>query len=86
MSGPRRREERLEVRLSTTAKNTLQQAASLQRKSNAADILGARARLVRAIDKEAKTFYEHFDFEPSPTDPLHLFLLMKDIRAAIPGD
>jgi hypothetical protein len=43
-----------------------------------------RPLLVVALD-EAKSFYEHFGFEPSPSDPLHLFLLMKDIRAAIPG-
>jgi GNAT superfamily N-acetyltransferase len=59
---------------------------ALVRVSNAADIVGARALLVHAKDEEAKSFYEHFDFEPSPSDPLHLFLLMKDIRAAIPAD
>ena len=58
---------------------------ALVRVSNAADIVGARALLVHAKDDEAKSFYEHFDFEPSPSDPLHLYLLMKDIRAAIPG-
>jgi len=58
---------------------------ALVRVSNAADIVGARALLVHAKDDEAKSFYEHFNFEPSPSDPLHLFLLMKDIRAAIPG-
>jgi GNAT superfamily N-acetyltransferase len=58
---------------------------ALVRVSNAADIVGARALLVHAKDEEAKAFYEHFDFEPSPSDPLHLFLLMKDIRAAIPS-
>jgi hypothetical protein len=36
---------------------------------------------VHAKDDEARAFYEHFDFQPSPTDPLHLFLLLKDIRA-----
>jgi len=58
---------------------------ALVRVSNAADIVGARALLVHAKDDEAKSFYEHFAFEPSPSDPLHLFLLLKDIRAAIPG-
>jgi GNAT superfamily N-acetyltransferase len=58
---------------------------ALIRVSNAADIVGARALLVHAKDEEAKSFYEHFNFEPSPSDPLHLFLLMKDIRAVIPG-
>jgi len=39
MSVVRRREERLEVRLSLTVKNTLQQAASLQRKTISAFVL-----------------------------------------------
>jgi GNAT superfamily N-acetyltransferase len=59
---------------------------ALVRVSNAADIVGARALLVHAKDEEAKSFYEHFGFESSPSDPLHLFLLMKDIRAAISND
>jgi hypothetical protein len=29
----------------------------------------------------ALNFYLRFGFEPSPTDPLHLVLLMKDLRA-----
>jgi hypothetical protein len=40
---------------------------------------------VHAKDEEAHAFYRHFDFEPSPTDPLHLFLLMKDLRAILKG-
>ncbi len=51
---------------------------ALVRVSNAADIVGARALLVHAKDEEAKSFYAHFGFEPSASDPLHLFLLMKD--------
>jgi hypothetical protein len=39
---------------------------------------GAGARYGRG--NQAKAFYEHFDFEPSPTDPYHLFLLMKDLQ------
>lgn len=49
----------------------------------AADEIGARAVLVHAKDDDAKRFYRRYDFEPSPTDPLHLFLLMKDLRAAL---
>jgi GNAT superfamily N-acetyltransferase len=49
----------------------------------AAEEIGARALLVHAKDEEARAFYERFDFEPSPTDPLHLFLLMKDLRAVL---
>jgi hypothetical protein len=31
----------------------------------------------------AKSFYEHFDFVASPSDPYHLFRLLMDIRAAL---
>ena len=53
------------------------------RVARAADEIGVRALLVHAQDDEARAFYEHFDFEPSPTDPLHLFLLLKDVRQAL---
>lgn len=56
---------------------------ALIRIASAADEIGARAVLVHAKDDEAKRFYQHYDFEPSPTDPLHLFLLMKDLREAL---
>jgi GNAT superfamily N-acetyltransferase len=56
---------------------------ALTRAARAADEIGARAILVHAKDDEARSFYEHFDFEPSPSDPLHLFLLMKDLRALV---
>jgi len=55
----------------------------LLRTVQAADIAGVRALLVHAKDEEAKAWYEKFDFEPSPTDPLHLFLLMKDVKALV---
>ena len=53
---------------------------ALQRTASAAQTIGARALLVHAKDSDAKSFYEHFDFEPSPTDPYHLFLIMKDLK------
>lgn len=46
----------------------------------AADIVGVRAMLVHALHDDARAFYSHFDFEPSPTDPLHLLLLIQDAR------
>ncbi|CAM5707457.1 hypothetical protein MAUB1S_05168 [Mycolicibacterium aubagnense] len=49
----------------------------------AAEIIGVRALLVHALHEQARTFYTHFDFEPSPTDPLHLLLLIKDARALL---
>lgn len=56
---------------------------ALKRIASAADEIGARAVLVHAKDDDAKAFYQRYDFEPSPTDLLHLFLLMKDLRAVL---
>ncbi len=53
---------------------------ALRRTSQAADIAGIRALVVHAKDEQAKAFYEHFDFAALPLDPLHMFLLIKDIR------
>jgi GNAT superfamily N-acetyltransferase len=52
---------------------------ALRRIVSAADIVGIRAVLVHAKDETAKRFYEHFDFDPSPFDPMHMFLLTKEI-------
>jgi GNAT superfamily N-acetyltransferase len=46
----------------------------------AADLAGIRALAVHAKDDAARRYYEQFDFLPSPADPLHLFVLLKDIR------
>lgn len=56
---------------------------AMQRTLQAADIAGIRALAVHAKDEEARCFYEHFDFIPSPTDPMHLFVLLKDVRRII---
>jgi GNAT superfamily N-acetyltransferase len=53
---------------------------ALARTLQAADIAGIRAVIVHAKDDAARRFYEHFDFDPSPTDPYHLYLLIKDLR------
>lgn len=55
---------------------------AMQRTLQVADIVGVRAFLVHAKNDKAKAFYQHFDFLPSPTDPYHLYLLVKDIRKA----
>jgi GNAT superfamily N-acetyltransferase len=52
---------------------------ALVRTAQAADTIGARALLVHAKDDNAKAFYQHFDFEPSPSDPYHLLLILKDL-------
>lgn len=56
---------------------------ALVRIASAADVVAARAVLVHAIDAEARAFYEHFGFEPTPVDPLQLLLLMKDLRRSL---
>jgi GNAT superfamily N-acetyltransferase len=58
---------------------------ALRRTLNAADIAGIRAFAVHAKDEAARAFYEHFDFLPSPTDPMHLFVLLKDLRHILEG-
>ncbi|BBY31337.1 GNAT family N-acetyltransferase [Mycolicibacterium sediminis] len=52
----------------------------------AAEIIGVRALIVHALHEQARALYAHFDFEPSPTDPLHLLLLIKDARALVDPD
>lgn len=49
----------------------------------AAEIAGIRALVVHAKDDGAKRYYEQFDFVSSPTDALHLFVLLKDLRRLI---
>ena len=56
---------------------------ALRRTLNAADIVGVRAIMVHAKDEAARRFYEHFDFDPSPIEPLHLFLLVKEITRLV---
>jgi GNAT superfamily N-acetyltransferase len=55
-------------------------ADAMRRTLQAADIAGIRALVVHAKDEKARRFYEHFDFDVSPKDPLHLFILVKEIR------
>jgi GNAT superfamily N-acetyltransferase len=47
--------------------------------------IGVRALVVHAKHEKARAYYAHFNFEPSPTHPLHLFLLMKDLRSYLEG-
>ncbi len=56
---------------------------AMLRTLNAADIAGIRALAVHAKNDTARAFYEHFDFVPSPSDPLHLFVLIKDLKRAV---
>ncbi|MGH3502287.1 MAG: hypothetical protein ACRDQA_15580 [Nocardioidaceae bacterium] len=52
------------------------------------DDIGCRGLLVHAESLDARNFYLHLvpEFEQSPTDDLHLVLLMKDIRRSLRPD
>lgn len=56
---------------------------AMLRTLQAADIAGIRAFAVHAKDDGARVFYQRFDLIPSPTDPYHLFILLKDVRSAL---
>ena len=56
---------------------------ALMRTAQAADIAGIRALLVHAKDESARQWYLNWEFEPSPSDPFHLFLLLKDLKAIV---
>ena len=49
------------------------------------DDIGCRGLLVHAESTEARDYYLHLipEFEESPTDPLHLVVLMKDVHRTI---
>ena len=53
---------------------------ALLRTAQAADIAGIRSLLVHAKDDVARRWYESWEFEPSQTDPYHLFLMLKDLK------
>ena len=53
---------------------------ALLRCATVSESIGFRAVAVHAADDNARSFYRRFGFEASPTDPLHLILLMKDLR------
>jgi predicted N-acetyltransferase YhbS len=51
----------------------------------AADRIGVRILLVHALHEHAATFYEKLGFQRSPSDPLHLYLLLADARTSLGG-
>lgn len=53
---------------------------AILRTIEASRIAGIRALIVHAKDDAARRYYEQFDFVSSPTDPLHLYALVKDIQ------
>jgi GNAT superfamily N-acetyltransferase len=59
---------------------------ALQRTAQAADIAGMRALLVHAKDDNARRWYLNWEFEPSESDPYHLWLLLNDLKALLRAD
>jgi GNAT superfamily N-acetyltransferase len=56
---------------------------AMLRTIQAAEIGGIRAMAAHAKNDTACNFYEHFGFIRSPTDPLHLFVLTKDLQRIV---
>ena len=57
---------------------------ALRRIATAAEVIGVRAVLIHCESEAARDFYLRLaKFEASPTDPMHLLLLMKDLRRAL---
>jgi GNAT superfamily N-acetyltransferase len=57
---------------------------ALRRIAAASEVIGVRALLIHCESEAARDFYLRLaKFDPSPTDPMHLLLLMKDLRRAI---
>ena len=58
---------------------------TLLRTAQAADIAGIRCLVVHAKDDAARQWYASWEFEPSPTDAYHLYLMLKDLKALLAG-
>lgn len=57
---------------------------ALRRVAAAGEVVGVRAVLIHCESEAAREFYLRLaKFDHSPTDPMHLFLLMKDLRKAL---
>lgn len=59
---------------------------ALRRVAAASEVIGVRALLIHCENESARDFYLRLArFDASPTDPMHLILLMKDLRRALNG-
>ncbi|MBS1676682.1 MAG: GNAT family N-acetyltransferase [Actinobacteria bacterium] len=58
-------------------------ADAMQRTLLVAGETGIRLLLVHTVNEDARSFYLHYGFEASPSDPMNLQLLIKDIRATL---
>lgn len=53
---------------------------SLLKSAAASETIGARVVMAHALDEAAKAFYLKYGFEQSPTNDLHVMILLKDVR------
>ena len=53
---------------------------AMRRTVQAADIAGIRAFIVHAKNEQVRDWYMQFDLTPSPSDSLHLYVLVKDLQ------
>jgi GNAT superfamily N-acetyltransferase len=53
---------------------------AIMRTMQAADIAGIRALIMHAKDDAARAFYTHFGFADGFSDPMHLYVLVKELR------
>jgi len=58
---------------------------ALQRCIGVSKQAGVRALMTHAKDEDAKRFYIRFGMLECPTNPLHLYLLMKDVERFLAG-
>lgn len=57
---------------------------ALRRIAAASEVIGVRALLIHCESEAARDFYLRLaKFDPSPTDPMHLLLMIKDLRRAL---
>jgi GNAT superfamily N-acetyltransferase len=52
---------------------------ALYRSLTASTLAGLRAFVIHAKNEAAMAFYQQYDFQPLPENPLHLYRLMSDI-------
>jgi GNAT superfamily N-acetyltransferase len=53
---------------------------AMRRTVQAADIAGICAFIVHAKNEQVRDWYMQFDLTPSPSDSLHLYVLVKDLQ------
>lgn len=54
-----------------------------QRVAQASGLVGIRGMVVHALSDDAKRFYKHVGFVPSPLDPMMLMITLADLQLAI---